>query len=106
MHCCLQKAGRDESLCVLTERELQHEKHVNMHAIPAALCLIGMRLYSCGYGAGIHVYNMDLQHVQHIQAGQMKYVSGVTGLPDGSLVVAATQGLFHLTGTGNSTRFT
>ena len=55
---------------------------------------VGNHLYQC-HGAGITVYNAELQQVNSIGKGNMGGVYDVCGMLNGDLVVAASNGLYH-----------
>ena len=87
-------------LTSLTETRLKKENEIDLKGKAQAVCFVNGELYSCEGSRGIHVYDTNLQFAHSIEPGEMTEVYGVAGIDDGTIVVAASNGLFQMSITG------
>ena len=63
--------------------------------MPQDLRVINQQLWCCGGGAGIVVFDSELQQQRTIPAADMGLVYGVAEMRNGDVVIAASKGLYH-----------
>ena len=60
------------------------------------LRVINQQLWCCCGDAGIVVFDSELQQQRTIPAGDMRYVRDVAQMSNGDVVIAAGNGLYHM----------
>ena len=63
---------------------------------PECLRVINEQLWCCCGDAGIVVFDSELQQQRTIPAGDMRYVRDVAQMSNGDVVIAAGNGLYHM----------
>ena len=67
--------------------------------MPESLRVINQQLWCCCQGAGIVVFDSELQQQLTIQSDEMRYVWDVAEMSNGDVIIAATNaenmGLYH-----------
>ena len=82
------------SLDLVNSRKWKRHQSVDVTSYPHCLCNVGNQLYQCLDG-GIAVYDNNLNQVKNITSGNMGIMWDVCNMPNGDLVVAAYNGLYH-----------
>ena len=72
-------------------------------SMPERLRVINQQLWCCCAGAGIVVFDSELQQQRTIPAGDMGCVYDVAEMSDGDVVIAASKGLYHIDDSGDIT---
>ena len=57
---------------------------------------INQQLWCCCAGAGIVIFDSELQQQRIIPADDMKYVHNVAEMSNGDVIIAAYTGLYHI----------
>ena len=86
----------------LTTKSFVLSKYTKTEGRPSSLDLINENLFTCQGVDGVHVFNTDLEQTRKLTLlpRYENFVYDVTLLGDGNIVVAAIDGLFLLSETG------
>ena len=94
------QSAAEYGLLELSSKTLVKNKTIYLPAEPKSLCVLNNNVYCACRSVGIVITDTTLTDKRCIKSGDMGYVSGVAPLPDSTLVVAADNGLFHITNEG------
>ena len=74
----------------------QAEAKLPVEPEPRRLRVINQQLWCCCGDAGIVVFDSELQQQRTVPAGDMGMVDDVAEMSNGDVIVAATNGLYHI----------
>ena len=67
-----------------------------LSAWPEALRVINQQLWCCCGDAGVLVFDGKLQHQRTVPLGDIEYVRDVAEMSNGDVIIAASNGLYHI----------
>ena len=93
--------GSSPSLELVGSRTWKQHQSVEMpkHNYPDCLRNIGNLLYQCHF-RGITVYDTELNQVKQMEMNDKDGVNDVCAMPNGNLLVASDNGLYHYDANG------
>ena len=87
------------SVDLVSSRQWKRHQSVNVPSYPHCLRNVGNHLFQC-HDDGITVYDTQLMRMKNIPSGDMGFVYDVCDMPNGDLVAAAYNGLYHTKANG------